>query len=115
MPGENCVDPVEGPTIISPSPFFAGRYSFQQSEHTTHPRPIEERSPPMSLNLPPVRIAVSGSEPASPQGARAWGIWPTGYPAAVTAAGAEPVPLEQLPRSGSWADRLAGLRGLVFA
>jgi putative glutamine amidotransferase len=42
-------------------------------------------------------------------------MWPPGYSAALTAAGAEPVPLQGTPRSGDWGKALEGVQGLVVA
>jgi putative glutamine amidotransferase len=66
----------------------------------------------MSPTTPTVRIAFCGPEIAVPRAGRGWGIWPTGYHAALSAAGALPVPLAP---HGRWHDTLADVQGLVFA
>ncbi len=69
----------------------------------------------MSTQSPSVRIAVCSSDDPSRRAARAWGIWPTGYPAALTAAGAEPVLLNDIDSPTDWGDVLEGVHGLVLA
>ncbi|HYT92812.1 MAG TPA: gamma-glutamyl-gamma-aminobutyrate hydrolase family protein [Gemmataceae bacterium] len=68
----------------------------------------------MPTTIPSVRIAFCGSENPGPRSGRGWGIWPTGYPAALTAVGAVPVPLTQAPPRG-WDEVLGDVHGLVFA
>jgi putative glutamine amidotransferase len=69
----------------------------------------------MSANLPSVRIGICGSESSCERPTRAWGLWPTGYPAALAAAGAEPVPLAAPAHPSGWGEQLQDLHGLVFA
>src|SRR5262245_742314 len=69
----------------------------------------------MSAPILSVRIAFCGAENPCHRANRGWGIWPTGYPAALTAAGATPVPLPQAPGPRGWDDALHGVHGLVFA
>jgi putative glutamine amidotransferase len=68
----------------------------------------------MSANLS-VRIGICGSESSCQRPARGWGIWPTGYPAALSAAGAVPVPLSAPADPAAWGERLQDVHGLVFA
>ncbi len=68
----------------------------------------------MSNPTPPVRIAFCGSESAC-RGNRGWGLWPTGYPAALTAAGAVPVALPADAGLHNCEQVLADVHGLVFA
>jgi putative glutamine amidotransferase len=69
----------------------------------------------MSAHSPSVRIAVCGSETPGREVARAWGLWPVGYPAALGAAGAEAVLLNKPSCREHWSDLLEGVHGLVLA
>jgi putative glutamine amidotransferase len=69
----------------------------------------------MTAHTSPVRIAFHGSESPAQRSGRGWGIWPTGYPAALTAAGAVPVPLAQPGPQRGWGEALADVHGLVLA
>ena len=62
-----------------------------------------------------VRIGICGSESVDQRPSRAWGIWPTGYPAALSAAGATPVLLTPPAGPRGWGELLANLHGLVLA
>jgi putative glutamine amidotransferase len=66
----------------------------------------------MSALTPLIRVGIYGSESPTERG-RGWGIWPVGYSAALTAAGAVPVPLRY--PDGDWDEALEGLHGLVLA
>jgi putative glutamine amidotransferase len=69
----------------------------------------------MAAPTPTIRIGLCGSDgtPAVPE--RVWRPWPVGYRGALTAAGAEPVPLS-LPRPDqTWDDLLANVQGIVLA
>src|SRR4051794_26929761 len=62
-----------------------------------------------------VRIGICGAESADQRPHRAWGLWPTGYPAALNAAGATPVLITPPASPRRWGDVLTGLHGLVLA
>lgn len=68
----------------------------------------------MSTTTLTVRIGICASEDLAERAGRAWGIWPVGYPAAVTAAGAAPV---SLPSNSTdrWGDVLNDVHGVVLA
>src|SRR5262245_27531767 len=68
----------------------------------------------MSTFSPCVRIGICGSDPEARRQGRGWGIWPIGYGAALTAAGAEPVFLG-LPGEDDWSERCRDLQGVVLA
>src|SRR5262245_48215940 len=62
-----------------------------------------------------VRIGICGSDSVDQRPSRAWGIWPTGYPAALSAAGATPVLLDPPSGPRGLGELLANLHGLVLA
>jgi putative glutamine amidotransferase len=69
----------------------------------------------MSAIPPCVRIGICGSESVDQRANRALGLWPAGYPAALSAAGATPVLLTPPASPRGWGDLLADLHGLVLA
>jgi len=62
-----------------------------------------------------LRIAVFGSDDCDSSPGRGCGLWPTGYPAALTAAGAAPVSLDLQRASHRWAESLRDVHGVVLA
>jgi putative glutamine amidotransferase len=62
-----------------------------------------------------VRIGIWGHDVSRSQAKRSWGIWESGFPAALTSAGAQPIMLAPLRRNETWAQRLDGVSGVVFA
>lgn len=67
------------------------------------------KTPPL-----PVRVAIFGAEPKPARPGKTWGLWPATHPAALSAAGAEPVCLH-LPRGNySWDDLFDGVHGVVY-
>jgi putative glutamine amidotransferase len=68
----------------------------------------------MADNGAPVLIGIYGSDECSKEDGRGCGLWPTGYAAALTAAGATPVPLDERAVR-SWGDVLDELHGVVFS
>jgi putative glutamine amidotransferase len=69
----------------------------------------------MSAHTPPVRIGVFGSHGIDRDTSRGCGLWSPGYAAVLKAAGAEPVPLEDVSPNLSWGEILEGLQGVVFS
>jgi putative glutamine amidotransferase len=69
----------------------------------------------MAATTPQVRIGIYGTANPAPETSRGWGIWPTGYPAALTAAGAVTVQLPAGASQRALQDWLADVHGLVFA
>src|SRR5262249_4849157 len=61
-----------------------------------------------------VRIAVFGTDDNTVEGGRGCGLWPSGYGAAVTAAGATPVMLGDSTNGRSWDVILEGVHGVVL-
>jgi hypothetical protein len=62
----------------------------------------------------PVRVAIFGAEPKPARPGKIWGLWPATHPAALSAAGAEPVRLH-LPRGNySWDNLFDGVHGVVY-
>jgi hypothetical protein len=62
----------------------------------------------------PVRVAIFGAEPKTARPGKTWGLWPATHPAAISAAGAEPVRLH-LPRGNySWDSLFDGVHGVVY-
>jgi putative glutamine amidotransferase len=68
----------------------------------------------MVATPPPVRIGIYGPELAPSGEGRGCGLWAPGYSAAVTAAGATPVPLGNSGPGRSWDDLLRDLHGIVL-
>jgi putative glutamine amidotransferase len=60
-----------------------------------------------------IRVGIYGAAEGA-SGGRVVGLWPTGYKGTITAAGAEPVFLDQADDDETWDDLLAGLHGVVF-
>jgi putative glutamine amidotransferase len=69
----------------------------------------------MVANSSTLRIGIYGLEEHAFPGNRGCALWPVGYSAAVTAAGAMPVVLRDKIGRHSWADVLGELHGLVWA
>src|SRR5262245_4709665 len=69
----------------------------------------------MSAFASSIRIGIYGSDGAQTAPGRGWGLWPTGYPAALTAAGADPVTLDPPGPGDCWDDVLHGLSAVVLA
>jgi putative glutamine amidotransferase len=69
----------------------------------------------MASPTPTVRIGIYGSDGTNGQEGRGCGLWPIGYHGAVSAAGATPVVLPQLPAGESWKELLHGLDGIIFS
>jgi putative glutamine amidotransferase len=69
----------------------------------------------MSRNASPLRIGIYGWDEAQHAARSRAGLWPSGYTAALTTAGAEPVGLGKVTVSTSWDKLLKGLHGLVLA
>jgi len=68
----------------------------------------------MIATTSPVRIGIYGSEEAPSNEGRGCGLWPTGYAAALSAAGATPVFLGDHPTRRSEEDNLETIQGLVW-
>lgn len=68
----------------------------------------------MASNQPPVRIGIYGPEEAPSRESRGCALWPAGYAAALTTAGATPVPVEERTAGRSWKELLEDLDGVVF-
>jgi putative glutamine amidotransferase len=67
----------------------------------------------MAANAPPIRIGIVG-DPGRAEG-RGCGLWPVGYPGAVTAAAAEPIALPFANARRPWEQILEDVEGVVFA
>jgi putative glutamine amidotransferase len=61
-----------------------------------------------------LRIAVLGPDEETSGERRSFGLWPSGYAAAIDAAGALPVRLDAGLSGRSWTSALAGAHGLVW-
>jgi putative glutamine amidotransferase len=69
----------------------------------------------MSTISPGIRIGFCGSEENDTTQPRGCGLWPTGYRAALTTAGAMPVPIDLHRSSGRWLEQVRVLDGVVLA
>ena len=69
----------------------------------------------MSATPTSIRIGICGSESPDRRLPCVRGLWPTGYPAALTAAGATPVLLKPPANPRGWDALLGDLHGLVLA
>jgi putative glutamine amidotransferase len=67
----------------------------------------------MATTPPTVRIGISGPEEAPCQEGRGCALWPSGYAAAVTAAGGTPVFLDE-PRGTSVLEALDSVQGIIL-
>src|SRR5262245_40024999 len=68
----------------------------------------------MATTPPAVRVGISGPEEAPCHEGRGCALWPAGYAAAVTAAGATPVFLDEPGDGSSWADALDSVQGVIL-
>jgi hypothetical protein len=62
----------------------------------------------------PVRVAIFGAEPRPARPGKTWGLWPATHPAAVSAAGAEPVRVHLPLGDYTWDDLFDGVHGIVY-
>jgi putative glutamine amidotransferase len=69
----------------------------------------------MSASRSAIRIGISGSDGAAANERHGCGLWPAGYVAAITAAGATPVPLGELGPERRWHELLDDLHGVLLA
>jgi len=60
------------------------------------------------------RIGIYGLEPAVDPASRGCGLWPVGYAAAITAAGATPFKLEMPAAGRSWDELFQSIDGVLF-
>jgi putative glutamine amidotransferase len=68
----------------------------------------------MASTPPTFRIGISGPEEAPCPEGRGCALWEAGYAAAVTAAGATPIFLDDPPDGLSWADALDSVQGVIL-
>lgn len=68
----------------------------------------------MATTPPAHRIGIFGPEEPTTYETRGCSLWPVGYAAAVTAAGATPVVLGEKTNGRSWADLLDQVDGLIW-
>jgi putative glutamine amidotransferase len=69
----------------------------------------------MAVTPPVIRIAIVGDPNRGRSEGRGCGLWPSGYPGAVTAAGGTPVALAFPSGRQSWEQLLEEVEGVVFA
>jgi putative glutamine amidotransferase len=67
----------------------------------------------MQSRTPSIRVGIFGQDCVLPNERHGCGLWPAGIAACLTAADAEPVPMED-PDGQSWGDVLDGLHGVVL-
>jgi putative glutamine amidotransferase len=67
----------------------------------------------LKLSTNTIRIGIYGASDV-PAG-RGIGLWPSGYKGSVTAAGGEPIFLDDCDENASWSKVLSGLHGVVLA
>src|SRR5262249_14792955 len=68
----------------------------------------------MATQSLPVRIGIYGPEEVVSRESRGCALWATGYAAALTAAGATPVAVEERTTNQAWKELLGDLDGIVF-
>lgn len=68
----------------------------------------------MAKSITPLRVGIFGSDEPAGQRSRGCGLWPAGYAAAVTAAGAAPAMLETPKAGATWTKALNDLDGVVY-
>src|SRR5437016_1359978 len=69
----------------------------------------------MSVSLASIRIGVCGVEESLTAPERQRNFWPSGYPAIVAAAGAEPVVLGKPSGRRQWPEILREVHGVIYA
>jgi len=69
----------------------------------------------MSANVSSIRIGIYGTDGAFAHERHGCGLWPAGYAATLTAAGATPVPLDDLGSDRRWNDLLDDLHGILIS
>src|SRR5947209_6196615 len=68
----------------------------------------------MATQTPPLRIGIYGPDEVPSRESRGCALWAAGYAAALTAAGATPVSVEERTGNQSWKELLGDLDGVVF-
>ncbi len=68
----------------------------------------------MATSTLAVRIGIYGPDEAPSRESRGCALWAAGYAAALTTAGATPVPVEERTGQRSWKELLGDLDGIVF-
>jgi putative glutamine amidotransferase len=68
----------------------------------------------MASSAAPIPIGIYGPEEAPCTEGRGCALWPSGYGAAVTAAGGQPVFLPEMGPGQSWDELLSGVQGVIL-
>jgi putative glutamine amidotransferase len=68
----------------------------------------------MTTNPVPLRIGILGPEESVTEESRGCALWATGYAAALTAAGAVPVPLGETFGNRAWSEVLSDIQGVIW-